>query len=463
MSQQFLQVWSLTRRVSRAKVAPIPRNRRERRRFTAACGLAEAEPGNGSIDRQVCLDLTGFGTAVATVFYAFALLAVSAHTKARETADVNPESTVTNIKMLYLEEYQERPPALSNIFPRPEDQGEQGAHLGVADSNTTGRFLRQRYDISVSRVADQTAALQSARSFVDEGLAFILANVSAETALLLARDSSISGKAVVFNVGSTEDQLRATQCTTGLLHTTPSRAMLADALAQFLIRRKWQKWLLLKGPQTADKAWVDALNRSAKRFGGKITDERTWSFNTDLRRTAQQELPLFTQARSYDVVLVADEIGDVGEYVSYNTWLPRPVAGTQGLVPVGWHRVLEQWGAKQLQNRFREQAGRTMNDVDYAAWVAVRAIAEAVTRSKSTQPAAVYRYLLSGDFELAAFKGRSLSFRSWNGQLRQPIPLVQPRAMVSQSPQEGFLHPQTELDTLGYDAQETNCSFETSL
>lgn len=174
-------------------------------------------------------------------------------------------------------------------------------------------------------------------------------------------------------------------------------------------------------------------------------------------------MPLFTQTKEYDVVVVADERGDFGEYVLFNTWLPRPVVGTQGLTPVAWHRVVEQWGAAQLQSRFEKQAKRWMNGKDYAAWAAVRTVAEAVTRTNTTDLTTLRNYIVSDQFELAAFKGRKLNYRGWSGQLRQPIPLVHPRSLVSQSPQEGFLHPETELDTLGFDAPESQCRIQQHL
>lgn len=367
------------------------------------------------------------------------------------------------VDILYLEQTVERPPALSNLDPPPADQGLRGAELGVADSNTTGRFLGQSFRLIPVVVTSQEDVLRVAREQHAAGVDLILANLPVASLLALHADDALRGSSVIFNTGAADDMLRRSSCSTGLLHTLPSRAMLADALAQFLVSRRWGSWLLLAGERPEDSAWVNAFNRSAKRFGARVVGEKRWSFNTDLRRTAQQELPLFTQAGDYDVVLVADEIGDVGEFVPFNTWLPRPVAGTQGLTPAGWHGVVEQWGAQQLQNRFSELAGRTMNARDYAAWVAVRALAEATTRTGVSDADALYRYLLSDAFEIAAFKGRSLTFRRWNGQLRQPIPLVQPRAVVSQSPQTGFLHPRTELDTLGFDEPETRCPFETEL
>jgi len=362
------------------------------------------------------------------------------------------------LSVLYLEQSIKKPPVLSNILPAPEDSGLRGAQLGIADNNTTGRFLNQQYQLSPLVSADSAVLLARASAWVGDGKGVIVANLPTDTLMKLMALPGIE-QAIVFNIGSPDDALRQTQCRARLLHTLPSRAMLADALVQFLVAKRWNRWLLVKGQRPADQAFSRALERSAKRFNGKIIDTKTWSFATDLRRSAQQEMPLFTQTSSYHVTLVADESGDVGEYILYNTWHPRPVAGTQGLTPVGWHRVVEQWGAAQLQRRFSELAHRWMNSKDYAAWIALRAIGESVTRTNSTQTQVLYRYLLSPEFELAGFKGRTLSFRSWNGQLRQPIPLVHPRALVSQSPQDGFLHPITDLDTLGFDQAETRCAF----
>jgi ABC transporter substrate binding protein (PQQ-dependent alcohol dehydrogenase system) len=98
-----------------------------------------------------------------------------------------------------------------------------------------------------------------------------------------------------------------------------------------------------------------------------------------------------------------------------------------------------------------------MTDQDYAAWMAVRAIGEAAVRSNSVDPSAIGGFLRSDRFELAAFKGARLTFRSWDGQLRQPVLLADARSLVSVSPQRGFLHQFSELDTLGVDQPETKC------
>src|SRR3546814_11291863 len=118
----------------------------------------------------------------------------------------------------------------------------------------------------------------------------------------------------------------------------------------------------------------------------------------------------------YYVLLVADEGEVFGEDLPYRTWEARPVAGTQGLVPTSWHRSQEQWGGTQLQRRFSAAAGRWMLERDYAAWEAVRALGEAVTRTGKADAATIRDYLLSDGFQLGAFKGGGLTFRPWQQQ-----------------------------------------------
>ena len=239
--------------------------------------------------------------------------------------------------------------------------------------------------------------------------------VSAPAQTLKRMTATSGADTLLFNAGSKADELRTIECNANLLHTMPSYAMLTDALAQWLNQRRWNEIFLITGPTDDDKGWANAFRRSAKRFGLEVIEDKPWTFDADLRRTASRELPLFTQASDYDAVVVADVRGDFGEYVPFNTWLPRPVVGTQGMSPVTWHRVVESWGAAQLQSRFRDLAGRDMNGEDYATWAAIRSIGTAVTDLGDASPNAIRNFLFSDKFQLAAFKGRKLTYRGWNG------------------------------------------------
>lgn len=350
-----------------------------------------------------------------------------------------------------------QPAVLSNLDPIPEDEGLAGATLGLTDNNTTGRFLGQSYrliDQNVPVDGDIIAAAEQILSQTD----LLVLDAPAEVILKIA-DLPAAKDAMLFNAAAQDDALRSDQCRVNLFHTIPSHAMRADALMQFFLARRWDDIVMIAGTHPDDAEWAAALERSATKFGLKIRARKDWAFDADMRRNASQEVPLFTQDfGDYDVLLVADETDDFGRYIAYNTWLPRPIAGSEGLRPRTWAPVVEQWGAVQLQSRFNDQSARDMRPRDYAAWAAVRAIGEAVTRTNQTDTATLRAFMLSDDFELAGFRGRPLTWRDWNGQLRQSIPLVTERAVVANAPLPGFLHQHNELDTLGIDRPESACT-----
>jgi len=175
----------------------------------------------------------------------------------------------------------------------------------------------------------------------------------------------------------------------------------------------------------------------------------------------QRQMPVFTQdAPDYDVLVAADRSEVFGTYLPYRTWLPRPVAGSAGLMPSSWHPSFEGWGAAQIQNRFEKAARRRMLSEDVQGWTAVRMIGEAATRTQSVALKDIEAYIKAPEFSIAAFKGQKVTLRDWNLQLRQPVLLGDGRTVVSVSPQEGFLHEFSELDTLGIDRPETSCKLK---
>ncbi|MGB2933419.1 MAG: ABC transporter substrate-binding protein, partial [Methyloceanibacter sp.] len=374
-----------------------------------------------------------------------------------------PPAGVTKVPIGYLKQEVKQLIPLSRLHVEPEDYGIAGAEMALKDSNTTGRFTKQEFDLDVERVAVGGDAVAALQRLADSGHHFILVDAPAETLLALA--DSVSGRDVLLiNVRSEDERLRQEDCRANVLHTAPDRFMLADALAQYLVWKKWQRWLVVKGVFPEDLAYLEAIKRAAARFGGTIVEEREYKETPGARRSdsgqlqIQRQMPVFTQgAPDYDVLIVADEREVFGPYLPYRTWDPRPVAGTTGLTAMSWHPAHEQWGATQMQNRFQRFAKRFMWPVDYQAWIAVRAIGEGATRARSGDFGPVNAHLRSKDLDLAAFMGQKVNFRSWDGQLRQPILIAGPDLPVSMSPQEGFLHRTAEVDTLGVDEPESKC------
>ena len=357
------------------------------------------------------------------------------------------------------------PSKLSLVEQPSENNGIAGARLAIEDNNTTGKFLNQRFFLEEVRLKDGEDAAKAATALADRN-GFIIADLPAD-ALLKAADALRDRKTVLLNSGAVDDRLREQDCRANVIHVAPTRSMLADALAQYLVWKQWKRRLLVAGSHEADKLYADALRRAAARFGAKIVQERVFEDTGGARRTdsgvtlVQRQMPVFTQgAPAYDVLVAADESEVFAAYLPYRTWDPRPIAGSAGLVPTGWTAAHDQWGAIQLQNRFRKLNSRAMTARDMQAWTAVRMIGEAATRVKSGDAKAVTTFLKSPDFSIAAFKGQRLTLRDWNGQLRQPILLADGRMVVSVSPQEGFLHQVSELDTLGVDRPETKCKMD---
>jgi ABC transporter substrate binding protein (PQQ-dependent alcohol dehydrogenase system) len=344
--------------------------------------------------------------------------------------------------------------------------GLAGAQLAIDDNNTTGKFLNQSFaleEILLNGKDDPAAAVQE---FSNRGISLIVTDISADN-LLKAADAGRERGIVFFNSGATDDRLRQEDCRANVIHAAPSRSMLADGLAQYLVWKHWTRWLLVSGSHEPDKLAADALRRSAARFGARIVQEREFKDTGGARRTdsglvqIQSQIPLFTQSASdYDVLVTADESQVFADYMPYRNSQPRPVAGSAGLEPTSWDASFGQWGALQLQSRFTKKFSRWMTALDMQAWTAIRMIGEAVSRTNSADPKTIAGYILGPDFALAAFKGDKLTVRDWDLQLRQPILLADGRTIVSVSPQPGFLHQHSELDTLGFDRPETKCQLK---
>ena len=351
---------------------------------------------------------------------------------------------------------------LSLVEQPAENDGIAGAHLAIEDNNTTGKFLNQHFTLEEVRLGDNADVAHSAVTLASRN-GFIIADLPADE-LLKAADALRDRGTVIFNVGAIDERLREGDCRANIIHVAPTRSMLADAIAQYLVWKQWKRWLLVVGSHDRDKLYADALRRAAGRFGAKIVQERTFEDTGGARRTdsgitlIQRQMPVFTQqAPAYDVLVAADESEVFASYLPYRTWDPRPVAGSAGLVPASWDAALDQWGAIQMQNRFMKLNSRHMTALDMQAWTAARMIGEAASRINSGDPKAAFDFLKGPDFSVAAFKGQRLTLRDWNQQLRQPILLVDGRMVVSISPQEAFLHQVSELDTLGVDRPETRC------
>ena len=280
---------------------------------------------------------------------------------------------------------------VSRLDLRPDDLGFAGAQLATEDNQTTGQFMGQTYVTDVVAAAPETALTEFER-LQDAGLRFFAVQARAEE--LLAISEAAAPDTLIFNTLAPDTALRSAECRGNILHIAPSRQMQSDAVAQFLIWKKWPRWALIHGSHPEDVALAEAYRASAAKFGAKIVDEREFTDTGGARRTdtghvqVQRQLPVLTQdLKEHDVIIAADETDVFATYLPFHTWRPSPIVGSAGLRPLEWHPALEAWGGTQFQNRFEELTGRYMRPEDYTAWLALRVLGEAVTRTKSADPA----------------------------------------------------------------------------
>jgi ABC transporter substrate binding protein (PQQ-dependent alcohol dehydrogenase system) len=346
------------------------------------------------------------------------------------------------------------------------NDGLAGAQLAIEDNNTTGRFLSQHYTLIETLLGEGDDPVAAMNALADKGASFIVTSLDADR-LLKTADAGKARGVMLINASALDERLREQDCRANVIHVAPTRSMLADGLAQYLIWKKWGKWMLLVGSHEKDTLFAEALRHAATRFGAKIVEQREFKDNGGARRTdsgvteIQRQMPVVTQgAPEHDVLVAADESEVFAGYLPYRTWDARPVVGSAGLVPTTWNAAFDQWGAVQLQNRFTKAFQRSMTADDMQVWTAVRMIGEAGARTNSNDAAKMQAYIKSPAFSVAAFKGQKLTIRDWNLQLRQPILLFDGRNTVSVSPQEGFLHQSSTLDTLGLDRPETKCKLQ---
>jgi ABC transporter substrate binding protein (PQQ-dependent alcohol dehydrogenase system) len=375
---------------------------------------------------------------------------------------------LTPVKIGYIRESADQPRPSSRMDLEPANAGVAGAELAIGENNAGGKFMGDVYSLDVKTVTPKKA-VDALEGLYESGHNYIIVDASADTLLKLA-DWAKGKDILLFNIRATDVSLRQQDCRANVMHVVPDRYMLADALAQYLVIKKWTNWLVVHGSTPGDLAYADAIKRAAGRFGATIVDNREYKDLSGGRRDDIGMIPPGKQASAdstfaadpdYQVIIVADEDQLFGPFMPYRGGgKPRPVAGTTGLVATTWSPGHEKWGATQMNNHFQKDYKRLILPIDYQAYVAARTIGEAVTRNHGAPFAQVDAFVHSDRIQLAPFKGVKQQFRPWDGQFRQPVLIATDKVPVSISPQKGFphaSHPDIEMDTLGIDEPESTC------
>jgi len=128
-----------------------------------------------------------------------------------------------------------------SLAAQPADNdGVAGALLAIEDNNTTGKFLNQHFTLTEVKLKENDD-VAAAASFLADHDGFIIADLPADELLKVA-DTLRDRGTVLLDAGAIDDRLREQDCRANVIHVAPTRSMLADALAQYLVWKQWKRW-----------------------------------------------------------------------------------------------------------------------------------------------------------------------------------------------------------------------------
>jgi ABC transporter substrate binding protein (PQQ-dependent alcohol dehydrogenase system) len=304
--------------------------------------------------------------------------------------------------------------------------------------------------LEVVSAASAEAARTAAAKAEKAGHAAIVTDLPTDWTLAVAD----AVKLPVLNVGNADNRLREKDCRARLYHLIPSERMRADALAQTLASQRWSQVLLLTGSTPEDAQRTEVAQAAIKRYGLKLVASKPFKLSADPRERDLANPRLLTNG-NYDAIWVVDSDGEFARSLPYRSVLPRPVVGDAGLAALAWHAQFERFGAPQVSRRFARSANHAMQAADWSSWMAGKALAAAAIAVPKGNVAAFAQALASVDVD--GSKGVTMSFRPWDGQLRQRLLLTDGQGVVAMAPTDGILHPKNTLDTLGADQPEKLC------
>ena len=99
-------------------------------------------------------------------------------------------------------------------------------------------FLNQHYTLIEKLVGEGDDPVAAMNALADQGASFIVTSLDADRLLKVADAGQARGETLI-NASALDERLREQDCRANVIHVAPTRSMLADALAQYLIWKKW--------------------------------------------------------------------------------------------------------------------------------------------------------------------------------------------------------------------------------
>jgi len=360
-----------------------------------------------------------------------------------------------------------------------------GAQLGAEEANVTAEMFGTRVELIIEDVTRPDNLLPMARKLTtQEPVSAIIAALDDAATAELSAFCQQAG-IVCLNTCARGGELRGDKCQRLTFHVEPDLVMYTHAMGQWLVQNNRKRWQYV----ISDRAFGQEVYHWASRFlqhqGG--TELGRWVIAPG--QADFKDVLAHLAHGAAEAVVVALRGAELRHFLEQykatglNTllagvpldmialWQVNP-AVLQGVWVAAWYHGLERFSARELNRRFSRRFEKPAESFAWANWAAVKLVVEGVLRSGHAETSGLAAYL-EGAPPFDGHKGKALTFRAWNHQLRQPLYVlkaredkpenawdllqllgeVPPPAAPSKSVAEG-------LDTLGEPKTESLCRLE---
>jgi branched-chain amino acid transport system substrate-binding protein len=360
-----------------------------------------------------------------------------------------------------------------------------GAQLGGEEADTTAAMFGTKVELIIDDAVGSAQIVPTTRKLIRQpGLAAIVGALD-DAGTAVAAELTQQEKVVFLSSVARAGRLRGEQCHRYTFHIEPDLAMHVHAVGQWLVRNNRKRWYFI----VADDALGQEVYGNASRWlqaqggtelGRSDTAPRQRDYTPVLESLAGQEIEvIFVALMGEDLANFLGQVKGSGIAAlvagapldTIAMWHVGPGVAA-GVWAASWYHELERFSARELNRRFMRRFGKPAEAHAWANWAAVKLVVEGVLRGGSTEAAALIDYL-EGAIAFDGHKGKPLTFRDWNHQLRQPLYVLKARDAKTENSRDlfelvGELPPPTGreksaselLDTIGEPKTESLCRLE---
>lgn len=326
------------------------------------------------------------------------------------------------------------------------DAARAGATMAGDELGFNAQLLGQRLELQIVDAPNAEAAVQAAERLISTEEVFGFAGGYGEETARALSQLAVERQTPFFNIGSASDALRGSACNRYTFHVEASAAMYLDALTAWYIRSQFRNWFYVypdtdEGRALYDRALFALTERhfGAEEVGSAAVDpseQDAAAIASEIERSGADVVLLLTDAPSQlDFLAEFDRAGVAAEITGFpypatqtRTFLEAsrttaPTAGT-GFRASLWEAKIDAYGAREINQRFRDRWGMPMDGPAWAAYQSVKMLYESAAFGGGTETDNILGYLENPATNFDVWKGIGVSFRPWDHQLRQSLYLV---------------------------------------